>query len=107
MNDSPAVEVHTMDIFTRYQPATDTQGARICARFADPSGPRLTLGYVHALTHEGNHIAAAKALLAGALAEGYMVAPPNGWVCVATASDERVHACARYLTRYDMFGVMP
>lgn len=96
-----------MDIFTRYHPATDTQGARICARFADPSGPRMTLGYDHALTHEGNHIAAAKALRAKALATGYMVAPPNGWVCVATASGARVHACARYLTRYDMLRVMP
>jgi hypothetical protein len=70
-----------MMITTKFHGATDTRGSRITATMG---AKRLTVPYDHALTAEGNHAAAARALAQREGLQGWWInAPtPTGWVFV-------------------------
>jgi hypothetical protein len=75
-------------ITTKFHGATNTRGSRITATMGQS---RATVPYDHALTAEGNHAAAAKAIAQRRLVKGEWISAPvaGGWVFVMDTTGDR------------------
>lgn len=76
-------------IITKYHGPTNVKGSRVSAR-ASGNGVKVTLSYDHALSAEGNHMAAAQALMAKLDWQGHYIGGHTQDGMVFVCADTRV-----------------